>query len=30
VQHGLKKAPATSRRLIEGRNEGKQLLRVTE
>ena len=30
VQHGLENAPATLRRLFEGRNEGKQLLRVTE
>ena len=27
VQHGLENAPATLRRLFEGRNEGKQLLR---
>jgi len=30
VQRGLEKAPATLRRLFEGRNEGKQLLRVAE
>jgi hypothetical protein len=30
VQHGLENAPATLRRLFEGRNEGKQLLRVAE
>jgi NADPH-dependent curcumin reductase CurA len=30
VQHGLDNAPATLRRLFEGRNEGKQLLRVAE
>jgi hypothetical protein len=30
VQHGLENAPATLRRLFEGRNEGKQLLRVVE
>ncbi len=30
VQHGLEHAPATLRRLFEGRNEGKQLLRVAE
>ncbi len=30
VQHGLENAPATLRRLFEGRNEGKQLLRVWE
>jgi NADPH-dependent curcumin reductase CurA len=28
VQHGLENAPATLRRLFEGRNKGKQLLRV--
>jgi NADPH-dependent curcumin reductase CurA len=28
VQHGLENGPATLRRLFEGRNEGKQLLRV--
>ena len=28
MQHGLEKTPATLRRLFEGRNEGKQLLRV--
>jgi NADPH-dependent curcumin reductase CurA len=28
VQHGLENAPGTLRRLFEGRNEGKQLLRV--
>ena len=27
VQHGLENAPETLRRLFEGRNEGKQLLR---
>jgi NADPH-dependent curcumin reductase len=30
VQHGLENAPETPRRLFEGRNEGKQLLRVAE
>ena len=30
VQHGLEHAPATLRRLFEGRNEGKQLLRIAE
>lgn len=30
VQHGLENAPATLRRLFEGRNLGKQLLRVAE
>jgi NADPH-dependent curcumin reductase len=30
VQHGLENAPATLRRLFEGRNEGKQLPRVAE
>jgi NADPH-dependent curcumin reductase CurA len=30
VQHGLENAPATLRRLFEGLNEGKQLLRVAE
>jgi NADPH-dependent curcumin reductase CurA len=30
VQHGLENAPVTVRRLFEGRNEGKQLLRVAE
>ena len=30
VQHGLENAPVTLRRLFEGRNEGKQLLRVAE
>ena len=30
VQHGLENAPATLRRLFEGRNEGKQLLRIAE
>jgi NADPH-dependent curcumin reductase len=30
VQHGLENAPATLQRLFEGRNEGKQLLRVAE
>jgi NADPH-dependent curcumin reductase len=30
VQHGLENARATLRRLFEGRNEGKQLLRVAE
>ncbi len=30
VQQGLENAPATLRRLFEGRNEGKQLLRVAE
>jgi hypothetical protein len=30
VQHGLENAPATLRRLFEGRNEGKHLLRVAE
>jgi NADPH-dependent curcumin reductase len=30
VQLGLESAPATLRRLFEGRNEGKQLLRVAE
>jgi NADPH-dependent curcumin reductase CurA len=29
-QHGLENAPATLRRLFEGLNEGKQLLRVAE
>jgi NADPH-dependent curcumin reductase len=30
VQHGLENAPATLRRLFEGRNAGKQFLRVAE
>jgi NADPH-dependent curcumin reductase CurA len=30
MQHGLENAPATLRRLFEGRNEGKQLLRIAE
>jgi len=30
VQHGLENAPATLRRLFDGRNEGKQLLHVAE
>ena len=30
VEHGLENAPATLRRLFEGRNEGKQLLRIAE
>jgi NADPH-dependent curcumin reductase len=30
VQHGLENAPAILRRLFDGRNEGKQLLRVAE
>jgi NADPH-dependent curcumin reductase CurA len=30
VQHGLENAPAALRRLFEGKNEGKQLLRVAE
>jgi NADPH-dependent curcumin reductase CurA len=30
VQRGLENAPATLRRLFEGRNDGKQLLRVAE
>jgi NADPH-dependent curcumin reductase len=30
VQNGLENAPATLRRLFEGRNEGKQLLRIAE
>jgi NADPH-dependent curcumin reductase len=30
VQYGLENAPETLRRLFEGRNEGKQLLRVAE
>ena len=30
VEHGLENAPAMLRRLFEGRNEGKQLLRVAE
>ena len=30
VQHGLENAPAALRRLFQGRNEGKQLLRVAE
>ena len=30
VQHGLENAPETLRRLFEGRNEGKQLLRIAE
>ena len=30
VQHGLENAPATLRRLFDGRNEDKQLLRVAE
>ncbi len=30
VRRGLENAPATLRRLFEGRNEGKQLLRVAE
>jgi NADPH-dependent curcumin reductase len=30
VQHGLENAPVTLRRLFEGRNEGKQLLRVAD
>ena len=29
-QHGLENAPATLRRLFEGRNDGKQLLRIAE
>jgi NADPH-dependent curcumin reductase CurA len=28
TQHGLENAPETLRRLFDGRNEGKQLLRV--
>jgi NADPH-dependent curcumin reductase CurA len=30
VQHGLENAPETLRRLFEGRNQGKQLLRIAE
>ncbi len=30
VQHGLENAPAALRRLFDGRNEGKQLLRIAE
>jgi NADPH-dependent curcumin reductase CurA len=30
VQHGLENAPMTLRRLFEGRNDGKQLLRIAE
>jgi NADPH-dependent curcumin reductase len=30
VQHGLENAPETLRRLFEGRNDGKQLLRIAE
>ena len=30
TQHGLENAPETLRRLFEGRNEGKQLLRVAD
>jgi NADPH-dependent curcumin reductase CurA len=30
VQHGLENAPATLRRLFDGRNDGKQLLHVAE
>jgi hypothetical protein len=30
VQHGLENAPETLRRLFEGRNEGKQLLRIAD
>jgi NADPH-dependent curcumin reductase len=30
VQHGLENAPATLRRLFDGRNDGKQLLRIAE
>ena len=30
VQHGLETAPATLRRLFEGQNEGKQLLRIAD
>jgi NADPH-dependent curcumin reductase CurA len=30
VQRGLENAPATLKRLFEGRNEGKQLLRIAE
>jgi hypothetical protein len=30
VQHGLENAPATLSRLFEGRNDGKQLLRIAE
>jgi hypothetical protein len=30
VQNGLENAPATLRRLFEGRNDGKQLLRIAE
>jgi NADPH-dependent curcumin reductase CurA len=30
VQHGLENAPATLRRLFDGRNAGKQLLRIAE
>ena len=30
VQEGLENAPATLRRLFEGRNDGKQLLRIAE
>jgi NADPH-dependent curcumin reductase CurA len=30
VQHGLENAPAALRRLFEGRNDGKQLLRIAE
>jgi NADPH-dependent curcumin reductase CurA len=29
-KHGLENAPATLRRLFDGRNEGQQLLQVTE
>ena len=30
IQHGLENAPATLRRLFEGRNVGKQLLRISD
>jgi NADPH-dependent curcumin reductase CurA len=30
VQHGLENAPATLRRLFDGRNDGMQLLRIAE
>ena len=30
VQQGLENAPAPLRRLFEGRNDGKQLLRIAE
>jgi NADPH-dependent curcumin reductase CurA len=30
VQHGLENAPKTLRRLFEGRNNGKQLLKIAD